>query len=357
MNPKIMSIGYALPKYCISQADAFDMLEYPHHFRTLFLDSGIDQRYFTLPLDVAKSLSWQQQQECYAEEALTLSANAIQQAMDERDFSHIGCVIYDSCTGFAPGPTMAHRLAKIFPFPKDTYFTNISSHGCESGFPGLKRAVDYVFNSSEKYLNLLLDYGRQALVVNCELSSLAYFPEPKLDPTNDYELLRANVIFADAAAAVLVGAGDDDWRHPVILGTETSINTDYIDDLGFIWQDGRLRVRLSKRVAEVAARVVEPSLIKLLGRFGLTISQVRWWVVHAAGSKVMDRIHDQLGVPEEKLALSRETLREFGNTSSTSVGITGKRLMAQDIRPGDYVIMLSVGPGMSGGATLLQFER
>jgi predicted naringenin-chalcone synthase len=70
---------------------------------------------------------------------------------------------------------------------------------------------------------------------------------------------------------------------------------------------------------------------------------------------VIDNIGKALNLPEEKLALSRETLRLYGNTSSTSVGVTGKRLMSENIKPGDYVAMLSVGPGMRGGCSLLQF--
>jgi len=78
-------------------------------------------------------------------------------------------------------------------------------------------------------------------------------------------------------------------------------------------------------------------------------------VIHAAGSTVLDNIRDALALPEEKVALSRETLRMVGNTSSTSVGITGKRLMTENILPSYYVAVLSVGPGMTGGMTLLRF--
>jgi predicted naringenin-chalcone synthase len=70
---------------------------------------------------------------------------------------------------------------------------------------------------------------------------------------------------------------------------------------------------------------------------------------------VIDQIRDGLNIPEEKTRLSRTTLWNYGNTSSTSVGLTGKRLMSENIRPRDYVLNLSIGPGMTGGATLLRF--
>ncbi|GAI77204.1 unnamed protein product, partial [marine sediment metagenome] len=295
-------------------------------------------------VDMTK-LNWQERQERYQSEALELSRKAALLCLDGRAPSDIGAVVYGSCTGFAPGPTIPHYLGKSLGFSPAIYYTNIIGQGCESGFPGLKRAYDFAVAT-----------GKSALVINCELSSLAYFPEPsgRPDPENDYELLRANSIFADAASCALVGF-DDDPRHPFIVDTETYTNTDYIDALGFVWREGRLRVLLSRRLSEFAPLVVKPAVDTLLKCHNLTVNNIAWWVIHAAGSRVLDSIRNALGIAEEKVRLSRETLRLFGNTSSTSVGITGKRLIAQNIKPGDYALVLSVGPGMSGGASLLRF--
>ena len=265
--------------------------------------------------------------------------------LDGRPPNIIGALVYGSCTGFPPGPAIPHYLARILDLKPSTYYINISAQGCESGFPGLKRAYDFAVAED-----------KPALVVNCELSCLTFFPEPegKPDPENSYELLRANAIFADASSCALVGF-DDNPRHPLIIDTETYTNTDYIDDLGYTWRDGQLRVMLSRRVPELAPLVVKPAVDAVLQRQGLSVTDIRWWVIHAAGSTVLDNIRDALGIAEEKVTLSRETLREFGNTSSTSVGITGKRLMAGDIHHGDYAAVLSIGPGMTGGCSLLRF--
>ena len=239
---------------------------------------------------------------------------------------------------------MPHHLQRRLGFGPSTYYLNISAQGCESGFPGIKRAYDYVVANQEP-----------ALVVNCELCSLTYYPEkPNPDPENDYECLRANAVFADAACAALVGF-DDDWRHPTILETATYTDTDYLDDLGYVWRDGRLRVQLSRRVPDLAPVVVKPAVDEVLLRHKLLIKDIAWFVIHAAGSSVLDNIRDALGIPEEKMKLSRDTLAHYGNTSSTSVGLTGKRLMQEQIKQGDYMLMINVGPGMTGGATLGQF--
>jgi len=345
LNPKIISIGYSVPDNSYTQAEIFDELKYPSHFWRIFRDSGIDRRYFWLPLPQVRSLNFQEQQEEYIKGALELSKRAIVNCLDGRSTKGIGCLVFCSCTGFCPGPTIGHLLVKEIGFEPGTYHTNILSMGCEGGFPGLKRAMDFTLAS-----------GKSSLVVACELCSCTYFPEPdsKPDPKNHFELARSNAIFADAASCALIGF-DDDPRHPFIVDMETHTNTDYIGDLGFVWREGRLRVLLTRRVPELAPLVVKPAVGAVLQRHWLNISDIQWFIIHSAGNSVLDNIRDALGIPEEKVSLSRETFKNFGNTSSTSVGITGKALMSKNIAPGNHVLVLSIGPGMTGGASLLRF--
>jgi predicted naringenin-chalcone synthase len=130
----------------------------------------------------------------------------------------------------------------------------------------------------------------------------------------------------------------------------------YINHLGFTWRNGRLRVLLSREVPEIAAELIEVAVNRLLQRHGLKANAIKHWIIHAAGSRIIDNIRDALKLPEEKMSISRWTLRNYGNTSATSVGITGKRLMELNtMKQGDYGLVLSLGPGMTGGATLLQW--
>ncbi|MBA7694309.1 3,5-dihydroxyphenylacetyl-CoA synthase [subsurface metagenome] len=347
-QPKIISIGYSLPQKSYTQREVFDVLGYPQHFWRIFRDSGIEKRHFYVePLHKIKQMTWQEMTEKYVEGAIELSKEAIIRCLDGRRPRLIGCLVFCSCSGFCPGPTIAHHLVKELGLPPDVYITNIISQGCESGFPGLKRAFDFTAVT-----------GKLSLVIACELCSCTYFPEPdgRPDPSNHFELARSNVIFADAASCALVGF-DDDWRHPLILDTETYTNTDYLNDLGFVWREGRLRVLLSKRVPDLAPLVVKPAVDAVLERNNLTVNNIAWFVIHAAGSTVIDNIRDALGIAEEKVTLSRKTLRLVGNTSSTSVGITGKMLMGEKIEPGDYALVLSIGPGMTGGGDAVEVWR
>jgi len=346
MNPKIISTAYALPDNSYSQEEIFQELGYPRAFKRIFTQASIDKRHFWVPLERIKGLSWQEQQEEYKRGALELSKKALLDCLDGRDPREIGCVVFASCTGFVPGPVIPHYLSKELGLLPGTYFRNLASHGCEGGFPGLRTAMEYTIVS-----------GKPSVAIACELSSCSYFPEPgeKPDPENHYELARSNAIFGDAATCALVGF-DDDPKHPLIIDSETYTDTAYLDDLGYTWRDGRLRVRLSPNVPDAATELVSKVVPILLRRHQLGIGHIEHWIIHAAGSQVLDNIRDKIGLPESKLFFSRQVLKLAGNCSSTTIGIVGKMLMETGApRAGEYGLVVSLGPGLTSGATLLRW--
>lgn len=347
MLPKIISLGYVVPEYSYSQEEIFRSLSYPHHFWRIFRDAGITKRHFCIPLERIKTLSFQEQEEEYLRSAVSLSKEAVRNCLDGRDPKEISCLVYCSCTGAVPGPTSGDYLMKELNLLPSTRVININFQGCEGGgFPGLSTAIDFV-----------VGHKKLALVIATELCGLTYYPEPdgKPDPQNDYQCLRANAIFGEASSAALVGY-DNDWRHPRIIDQESYTDTRYIDDLGYRWQEGRLMVLLSKRVPEIAPVVVKAAVDALLQRQGLKVADIHWYLTHAAGVSVLRNIQNVLGFPEEKLKLSFGVLRDFGNVSSATVGIIGKRLMSENIGKGERILVITVGPGIRAGVSLLQFS-
>lgn len=347
MKAQIVSLGYALPAFTYSQEEIFACLGYPKHFSRIFRESQIQQRSFCIPIDRITGLSFQEQQELYREHAADLSVLAVLNCLDGRDPKTIGCLTYCSCTGIAPGPTIGHEIARRLAMRDDLIITNITAMGCEGGgLPGLKRAADYT-----------LSMGQPSLVVATELCSLTHFPESDgPDPENDYELLRANAVFADGSSAALIGQ-DGKYQHPYIVDSLVYTKADYSDKLGYVWRNGRLRVRLAKDVPQYAAEVAMEAIRRILHKHHLTYAQIKHWLVHGAGSAVLDRIQEGLGLSKHSLDLSRQTLRLMGNVSSATVGITGKLLMLSGApQAGDRGMIVTVAPGMSGGASLLRWH-
>ncbi len=347
LKPQILSLGCALPPFRYTQREIFDSLHYPNRFWPLFRDGGIGARHFCVPFETLRRLTFQEQQQEYRRQAIILSKQAIMDCLDKRP-SDIGCLVYASCTGIAPGPTIGDYLVKEMGFAPNTRVVNIGMQGCEGGgFPGLSTAVDFTVAN-----------GKPSLVVATELCGLTYYPEPDGHPIpdNDYQLVRADAIFGEASSAALVGY-DDDWRHPTVVDQESHTDTAYIDDLGYRWVEGRLMALMSRRVPQIAPLVVKPAVDAVLARQGLAVGDIRWWVVHAAGLAVISNIQKSLGIPKDKMELSLEVLQQYGNCSSATVGLVGKHLMSKDIQKGDWAAAVTVGPAMRGGVSLLKFSN
>ena len=342
MRPKILSIGFKVPEKSYTQEYVFRALGYPRQFHRLFMDSGIEKRHFWNPLEA--QLTWQQACEEYKKGAIWLSRRAVMACLDGRHAEDIGSVSFASCTGYEC-PGIMHHLADEIGFSKKTKYTNILGMGCEGGAPALWRAYHHT-----------LATGELSLAISCELCSVCHFPEPEPDPSSDWELLRANAIFGDGSSAALIGF-DDDPRHPYLVDFETYFNPENMKHLGFVWRDGRLRVMLSRKVPKVVPQVVRPPLEELLHRNSLTIKEINWWVIHPGGNTVIRNLRDSLGIPEEKLALSREVLRLYGNTSSASIGIVGKTLMEKKEPGAGYGLIISMGAGLAAGVTLLRWPE
>jgi predicted naringenin-chalcone synthase len=58
---------------------------------------------------------------------------------------------------------------------------------------------------------------------------------------------------------------------------------------------------------------MERALDALLQRNRLNRSDVRFWVAHPGGRKVIDNVQKYLGLTDEQLRFSRAVMRNFGN--------------------------------------------
>lgn len=344
MRPKIVSLGYAVPEYFYSQREIFDALAYPHRFWRIFHDSQIAKRHFCIPLEWIRKLSFQEQQEEYAKSAAKLAKMALLNALDGRDPKSLGLITYSTCTGFPPGPTIGHYLAHELGL-ENTRIENLSSQGCEGAFPGLCTCYDFT-----------AIHRRPAAAIACELCSLTYYPEPdgKPDPENGFELLRGNALFGDGCSCAIIGLDDED-RHPEICDFNSRLDTRYIDYLGYVWRNGRLRLRLAREVPNIATELIYQAITGLLSRNWPDVNDISYWVIHPPGMLVLDNVRDRLAIPEEKLKYSKQALQTYGNVSSATVGIVSKLLMEEEKHPEGYLLMANVGPGMVANAALLRF--
>ena len=225
----------------------------------------------------------------------------------------------------------------------DVKRTPIFGLGCVGGAAGTARAADYLRAFPDQI----------ALLLSVELCSLTL----QLQDRSIANVI-ATALFGDGAAAVVLTGGARDERSggSPRAGLALALlprhrGDDGLGDRGHRFPGGPHR-RHSRPHSHPAARAVDG----FLGDHGLARSGVSHWIGHTGGPKVLRAMQDALELPPDALARSWKSLAEVGNLSSASVlFVAGDFLDAEVARPGDYGVLMSMGPGFCGELVLLQW--
>jgi alkylresorcinol/alkylpyrone synthase len=137
---------------------------------------------------------------------------------------------------------------------------------------------------------------------------------------------------------------------------ETFLDPGQIEKVGLRHQDGKLRIILGASIHKIAGPMIEKALERLLHRHGLSRSDIRFWVLHPGGRKVIDDLQLYLDLTEAQMRFSRHVLRNYGNMSSPTVMFVLDEVVRKgDPQPGDIGIMVGLGPGMAAELALLRW--
>ena len=279
--------------------------------------------------------------ERYLVDALPLARGALQSAVTAArlDPSAIGLLVVASCTGYVT-PGLDVQLARDLDLPPSTERLAVGHMGCHAAIPALGAARDFV-----------VTHNRPAALVCVELSSLHLQP-----PTLDLEQVIVHSLFSDAAAALIVEPAGDAWPGGLqIIDHLTMTDVASIDFMTWKVTDLGFRMTLSRHVADIVASSVKPFVEELLERNGLSADEVHGWAVHPGGPKILEAVGDRLALCSDDLVDSYQTLQEHGNCSSPTIllviAAVHRRLGPA---PGQSIVALSFGPGMTLCAVLLR---
>jgi len=226
-------------------------------------------------------------------------------------------------------------------FRNDVQRTSIVGLGCAGAVPTLQRAVDFVRANP----------SRVALMLAVEICSACYYVD------NSIETVVGNAICADGAAAFLLDAGDTAVvRYPEVVDFQTFLDPEQIEEVGLRHQDGKLRIVLGASIHRLAGPMIEKALRRLFQRHGLSRSGIRFWVIHPGGRKVINDVQAYLGLTDQQTQFSRTVLRNYGNMSSPTVMFVLDEVVRNgDPHPGDWGVMVALGPGMAAEVALLRW--
>jgi predicted naringenin-chalcone synthase len=305
--------------------------------KRIFANSGVRTRHGVVNPSLEDPSRWStsERMERYLVEALPLGKDALSAALGQAGIegSDLGLLVVCSCTGYVT-PGLDILLARDLGLPADARRVFVGHMGCYAALPGLGVAADYVAL-----------HGRPAALLCVELTSLHVQP-----PTVDAQQVVAHALFSDGAAAVVLrsdGAGPRVVNVASLTDTTTADHmTWHVTDLGF-------RMGLSPNVPDVLSRYVGTLVRDLADGAATAVEDVTTWGVHPGGPRILDVVQTQVGLTDEQMRASRETLAEHGNCSSPTVLMILDRLVREHSAARTATVLMAFGPGLTLYGALL----
>ena len=349
---KIIAIGTAVPAYCHRQEEIPEFMQRVYaldeagkrKLRFLYKQSGISNRYSTIPDYSLPANSWQfysptenlepfpgmeKRMEWYKRHAAPLSIKAIQGCL-ENFYGDITHLITVSCTGMS-APGLELELMELLRLPATIFHTSINFMGCYAAIHALKIAD--AFCKTDKSANVL--------IVCTELCTLHFQKENTVDG------MTSSMLFSDGAAAVLV-TGNKEEKGLEIDHFYSTVAWKGKNDMAWQLSSKGFLMTLSGYVPELIQEDFNGLVTDALTAAHLKIQDVTHWCIHPGGRKILEAVHTSLGFVNGQLLNSYEVLNEFGNMSSPTVLFVLDKIM-RALRPNEpaKIFGAAFGPGIS----------
>ena len=338
--PGIVAVATATPPYRYSQDAMLALAGYDDPRRRGFFEkSAIEGRYLYMdPATFRPGESIDEMQARFRAGALEISEAAARKALDRAGWSaaDVDFIGTTTCTGRMTPSIDAHLVARLGCRP-DVQRVHVGDTGCAAAVVTLQQA----------WSHLRAFPRHKALVVAVEICSATYFLDDRL------ESAVAHAIFADGAGALALAC---DQATPTIVGHRTLFRPEPRPVMGFEYPGGRPRVVLSKEVRRIGAGMMQEMADILMAEQGLKREDVRYWVLHSAGRRVLDRAGELLELTPEQTAASRTVLRHYGNMSSATIlFVLEETLRTATPVPGEWGLLIGLGPGFAAEGALLRW--
>lgn len=304
--------------------------------------AGIEHRHFYFPNGIRTDEDSDELNRRYVQGAVKIGCRAVRRCLDSSGLSERDIDLFVLCTSTGyTCPDVASRLIAHMGFRSGIQRAPVVGLGCGGAVPSLQRACDFAQSRM----------GQIALMLTVEICSACYFRDDTL------ETVVGNAICADGAAATLLMCGvPPDPPFPQIVDFESFLDPAHLGSVGFEHRNGKLRIVLGSEVRHLAPDLMEGALRPLLARHGLSQSDIRFWVIHPGGRRVIDSVQKHLGLSDRDLQFSNSVLRNYGNMSSATVMFVLDEVMRNgNPSPGDWGVMMALGPGMAAEAALIRW--
>lgn len=289
--------------------------------------------------------TFQEQNLEYIRLALEYSVKAIEKCISSAQINKndITDIIFISTTGLAT-PSMDALIINKMRLNQHVNRMSIFGLGCGGGVSGYAKACTLAKANPEAVV----------LLVAVELCSLTFLRD---------DFSKSNFIgsslFSDGIAACLV-MGDNrinKAKHQIkFVGNESKLYFDSQEIMGWDFTDNGFKVLFSSGIPAIIAQNVHNDVSSFLAKHQLKISDIKNFIFHPGGKKVLAAYEEALGVEGDFLKRTRTVMNNYGNMSSSTVLYVLEQFFTHDFEDG-YGLMMSMGPGFSCEIVLLQMKK
>jgi alkylresorcinol/alkylpyrone synthase len=309
---------------------------------------GVDARHLALPIDAYPLPSFDEATRAFLDIGTDLAERATVEALADARLepTDVDALFFTTVTGVA-APTIDVRLANRLHLRSDLKRLPFFGLGCVGGVSGLARLYDY----------LLAWPDHVGILVSVELCSLTL----QRDDRSAANVI-ASGLFADGAAAVVCIGAERARRlgsaGPRILGTRSILFPQTERAMGWDVGAGGFSIVLSPDVPELVRENIGNDVDAFLANHGIRRAEVRAWICHPGGPKILNALAEALQLTRGELDLTWRCLRDLGNMSSASALFVLRATLAEGSwTHGAPGLLLAMGPGFCAELVLLQNTR
>lgn len=347
-GPRLLSVATETPGHKYRQQDVLELFGVTDEkIARLFSASHIASRYLSLgkPDESGRiaeesglDLNRKHRAQAVAAGQAAIGRALAQAGLEAADIDYLVCV---TSTGFLC-PGLSAHLIKASGLRPDIHRLDVVGMGCNAGLNGMQPVVNFCRQHPEGH----------GLLVCAEICSASYV----FDMTMRTAVV--NSLFGDGVAAAVFGPARDATGAggPEILGFTSHLIQEHIDAMRFDYDEGKYSFYLDRDIPYVIGKNAEYPVKALLGKFGLRLHDIKHWIVHSGGRKVIDAIKFNLGLSSHAVRHTEGVLRDLGNLSSGSFLFSHQRLVQEEVAErGDYAVMMTMGPGATIECCLARF--
>ena len=320
-----------------------------HKLLEVFDNSGIKNRNFCIPLDFFnKGMSFEEKNKLFKNIALEHSLKPVKESLliAGIDYNDITDFIYVNTTGLTTPSLDALIIISLKLNPNINRYP-LWGLGCAGGVSGLAKANTITKANPDAVI----------IILGVELCSLT-FRKNDLSKSN----FIATSLFSDGITASIVLGENAALKYTNtdfnihIVDSQSKLYYDSEDVMGWEFLNDGFKVIFSKDIPIIIHQNVKDDVEIFLKKNNLQLSDIKNFIAHPGGAKVIKAYIDALGIDEGMLNHSRYILENYGNMSGVSVLYVLERFIYEGFDDG-YGLMISLGPGFSSEMVLLDMKH